>query len=382
MRLNYLLFFFTITFFSCKSTIEVKNNPEIIDLTVALAKGNTLGIGELTNQIDYVRLETNNECLTGPKLKVYSNEKYILTIDRNKMLLFDKITGSFIREIGKKGRSPEAYMRTFNVMPFNEEKNSVYAGGNNRILEYSVDGELIKSIPSPELTSEIGNFGNDTFVAYLPNFQGEEKRRLIVFDESGAILHNFPNYFSAPNSGAIVIWNPHSWFYKLDNQLCFYELFTDTLYQVTPDTLIPRFVFKMGEWAPPYENQTVPGIEPEKYFFMNTVNESSRYLFCSFNFDRNSYTVVFDKNTRKTYVYSSLSEEKSGFIDNMNSFVPLQISGINNNDEIICIIEANRIKQWFAKNPDKIDQLPLSVKSLNSVNETDNPVIMIAQLKK
>jgi len=138
----------------------------------------------------------------------------------------------------------------------------------------------------------------------------------------------------------------------------------------------------MGEWAPPYESNTVPGIEPEKYFFMNTVTESSRYLFCSFNFNRNSYTVVFDKKTRKTYVHNSLIEEKSGFIDNMNSFVPLQISGISNNDEIICTIEAYKIKQWFTENPDKIDQLPLSVKSLAGLSESDNPVVVIARLKK
>jgi hypothetical protein len=196
------------------------------------------------------------------------------------------------------------------------------------------------------------------------------------------VLKTFPNYLSAPKTSSFFAWNPNAWFYKLNKQLYFYQLFNDTIFHVGSNSITPRYVFNMGIYSPPYEMKTSPELKPEKYFFMQTIQESSSYLFCSFNFNKMNYTAIFDKNKMTTVVNDYSPESGHGFINNINDFVPLEFSSINIKDELICTIDAYKIKQWFAENSDKIEKLPKNVKSLKDIPETDNPVIIIAKLKK
>ena len=128
--------------------------------------------------------------------------------------------------------------------------------------------------------------------------------------------------------------------------------------------------------------KTSPKFEADKYFLIQMINESSKYLFCAFNFNKRNYIAIYDKDQRETIVNDYSAESGKGFISNINDFVPIEFSSINKNGELICTIDALKIKQWFEKNPEKVPQLPESFKSLMNIKETDNPVIIIAKLKK
>jgi len=195
-------------------------------------------------------------------------------------------------------------------------------------------------------------------------------------------MKTFPNYLSAPKTSSFFGWNPNAWFYKLDKQLYFYQLFNDTVFHVETNSLTPKYVLNMVQYSPPYEMKTSPEFEPGKYFIIRTIQESSKYLFCSFNFDKKNYTAIFDKNKRTTVVNDYSPESGLGFINNINDFVPLEFSSINEKDELICTINALKIKQWFDLNPEKISQLPEYLKNLKNIQETNNPVVIIAKLRK
>jgi hypothetical protein len=359
-----------------------KDSVAIIELKEAFENKKSININDIATNFEYIKLETKDECLTGTRLTVYSNDQYLIAIDREKILLFDRKDGKFIREVGHKGNGPGEYSRTYTVMPFNEEKNIVYAGRNKKRYGYSLDGQLKDTLTIPDLVSEIGNIDDNTFAAFMPDYQGGEKRKIIIFNHKDSLLKTFPNYLSAPKTLSFFAWNPNSWFYKLNKQLFFYQLFNDTLFHVKSNSITPGFVFNMGQYSPPYEMKTSPEFEPGKYFVMQAIQESSKYLFCSFNFNKKNYTAIFDKNKRTTVVNDYSPESGHGFINNINDFVPLEFSSINEKDELICTIDAYKIKQWFAENPDKMEQLQGNVKSLKDIRETNNPVVLIAKLKK
>ena len=368
---------------SCSQHVSTdKKSVAIIELKEAFANRKSITINDISINFEYVRLETKDECLTGTRLAVYSNDQYLIAIDRKKILLFDRKDGKFIREIGHMGNGPGEYSRTYNVMPFNEGRNIVYAGRNKKRYGYSLDGQLKDTLSIPELVSEIGNIDDNIFAAFLPDYQGGEKNKIIIFNQKDSLLKTFPNYLSAPKTSSFFAWNPNSWFYKLNKQLYFYQLFNDTLFHVKTNSITPRYVFNMGPYSPPYEMKTSPKFEPDKYFVMQTIQESSKYLFCSFNFNKKNYTAIFDKNKRTTVVNDYSPESGHGFINNINDFIPLEISSINEKYELICTMDAFKIKQWFEENPEKINQLPEYLKNLNNIQETNNPVIIIAKLKK
>jgi hypothetical protein len=94
-----------------------------------------------------------------------------------------------------------------------------------------------------------------------------------------------------------------------------------------------------------------------------------------------NYTAIYDKSKRTTVVNDFNPESGNGFINNINEFVPLEFSSINESDELICTMNAFKIKQWFDLNPDKVNQLPEYLRALKNIQETSNPVIIIAKLK-
>jgi hypothetical protein len=375
----YILFLIFITV-SCNSKNE--NLYEIINIREAFENKKSININDIATTFEYIELETKDECLTGTRLAVYSNDQYLIAIDRDKILLFDRKDGRFIREIGHKGNGPGEYLRTYNVMAFDEGMNIVYAGRNKKRYAYSLDGQLKDTLSIPELVSEIGNIDDNIFAAFKPDYQGGEKVRIVLFNHTDSLMKTFPNYLSSPKTSSIFVWNPNSWFYKLDKQLYFYQLFNDTVFHVGTNSLTPKYVLNMGPYSPPYEMKTSPEFEPAKYFMMRTIQESSKYLFCSFNFNMKNYTAIFDKNKRTTVVNDYSPESGLGFINNINDFVPLEFSSINEKDELICTMNALKIKQWFDLNPGKISQLPEYLKNLKDIQETNNPVIIIAKLKK
>lgn len=384
MKFKILFFAFTVfalSFCSQRDMAE-KRSVEIINLKKAFDEKKPVNITDISTDYNYIKLETKDDCLAGTKLTVYSNDQYLIAIDRKKILLFNKKDGKFIREIGHMGNGPGEYSRTYTVMPYNEEMNIVYAGRNKKRYGYSLEGQLKDTLTIPELVSEIGNINDNHFAAFLPNYQGSEKNKIMIFNQKDSVIKTFPNYLSAPKTDAFFAWNPNSWFYRLNKQLYFYERFNDTLFHVSTNSLTPRFIFNMGPYSPPYEMKTSPKFEADKYFLIQTINESSKYLFCAFNFNKRNYIAIYDKDQRETIVNDYSAESGKGFISNINDFVPIEFSSINKNGELICTIDAVKIKQWFEKNPEKVPQLPESFKSLMNIKETDNPVIIIAKLKK
>ena len=375
----YILFLIFITF-SCNSKNE--NLYEIINLQEAFENKKSININDLATNFEYIQLETKDECLTGTRLAIYSNDQYLIAIDREKILLFDRNDGRFIRKIGQKGNGPGEYSRTYSVMPYDEGKNLIYAGRNKKRYGYSLDGQLNDTLSIPDFVSEIGNIDDKTYAAFMPDYQGGEKIKLIIFNHTDSLMKTFPNYLSAPKTSSFFAWNPNSWFYKLDKQLYFYQLFNDTVFHVGTNSLTPKYVLNMGQYSPPYEMKTSPEFDPGKYFMMRTIQESSQYVFCSFNFNKKNYTAIFDKNKRTTVVNDYSPESGLGYINNINDFVPLEFSSVNEKDELICSMNALKIKQWFDLNPEKISQLPEQLKNLKNIQETNNPVIIIAKLKK
>lgn len=382
----FILLLFTIS--SCSQNESLKEKSiEVIKLYEAFTNKSSLNIQDISTKFEYVILETKDECLTGLRLAVYSSDEYLIAIDREKILLFDRKDGKFLRQIGHKGNGPGEYSRTYLVMPFNEETSIIYAGRNKKRYGYSFDGDLKDTLAIPELVMEIGNINDTLFAAFLPDFQGGENYKIKIFNNNDSLIQAFPNFLSAPKTPGVFVWNPNSWFYRLEKQLYFYQLFNDTVFHVGTNSITPRFLLDMGPYSPPYEMKTSQEFQPDRYFMIKTIQESSRYLFCSFNFSKKNYTAIYDKLKRTTVVNdynpdSGLgSESGRGFINNINDFVPVEFSSINEKDELICTMNAFKIKQWFDVNTDKVNQLPEYLKALNNIQETGNPVIMIAKLK-
>ncbi|MGV8091741.1 MAG: 6-bladed beta-propeller [Mangrovibacterium sp.] len=385
-RIIILLLFLNLLFLSCTTNREEKTSaPKHINLKEAFTNKKPIKASNIINTITYVRLESKKECMIGENTRIYATKNYLIGVGFRQLLLFDRETGKFIREIGKYGKGPGNYSSTDQVLPLNEERNTIYALSYGERKEYSLEGKLISSAKLPPLVFTSAEIDEKNSIGFIPNFSGNEKDKLVIFTAEGSIIQKFPNYLSASPPEGIIIWKPHGWFYKWNKQLYFYELFNDTLFHVTSTKLIPRFVFDMGKYQPPYEKQTSVKFseqESEDYFIMKDIYESSGYLFYTFSVNKKSHIAIYDKKQKETLVNDYSGDLNTGLENDIDNFISLGLSSINNRDELIGFADAYKIVQWFQENPEKAAILPANLQRLKNMKETDNPVVMIAKLKE
>jgi hypothetical protein len=352
-----------------------------IDILTAFKNKNTINLSSIAENIQYVQLETKKGVQLGHSPRFYLNESYIIAFAAKQIYLFNRQTGKFIREIGHFGQDPGGYRNTIFNYPYDDEKQICIAHGwgMNEYLLYDLKGGEIISI------SDLGNtfaiLNDSIYVAYIKNLTGIEDKKLIILNinQNNSIVNIFPNYLKFDPSGNFAMWKAQGWFYKYSDELHFFEQFTDTIYQVTPEKLFPKFVLVMGKFAPPYEEQNKSDFlkhDVKEYIFIENIFESENYLLFKIKIDTNIFNGIYYKKFGTTKVSDS-----NYFINNIDSFIPLIYSTISNN-YLIGYCEAFNIKKWFEDNSEKAKKLPQYLRKLEDIKENDNPVLMLVKLKE
>lgn len=101
------------------------------------------------------------------------------------MFCFNR-NGDFITLIGKRGEGPEEYI---NIADFDVDgrKGEVYLFDLQRhfIMVYTVDGRFSRRIKLPDNILNIAKYYDSQFIAYAPEYLGNERDKLIIFNDKG-----------------------------------------------------------------------------------------------------------------------------------------------------------------------------------------------------
>lgn len=368
----------------------VTNDLEIIDLKDAFQNMQQLQFDDLFEEIRYVELETGKDCLIDNGFRFFANDSFILLNGNRQIFLFDKESGSFVRKIGTIDKSPQGYKVTLGGLPFDEKNGIIYADNwTQSWCGYNLHGEKIYNIKYP--TSYIGSFGllNDTsFAGFLLNILGNEKRKIVTFETSGKIIQTFPNPLSyIKKSPTISVSKNEGLFYLYNNKLFFKETFNDTLFHVQEKLLSPRYVFKMGKYSFPYEKRDeLEDYKKDKdgnlvlpifnYFVISNLCESERFLFFEFSYNQETYWGYYNKKRKVTKI---IDNRALNFTNETGMPFKLLRAYINSNNEIVTSVEAYKLVEWIRNYPEIAKKIPPSLKQ---IEDTDNPVVVIAKLKE
>jgi hypothetical protein len=410
-----VLFLIILTIIRCSSSSYSKDDPVIINLKNVIKNEQEVPISRFVDELEYVPLQITPESIISDIRKIYVTKEYFIIWHTspgtsNPILLFERKSGKFIREIGKRGRGPEEYLRPLECF-YNPYNNVVYGRGDNFIKTYNLDGKFLTSFESPkvsELSSKSGYvyasiegfMGSETFICYVNNSTGTINKRLIISNQKNEIK-SFPHYekWSTTSSGEnFVQIIQHPIFFSWSNKISFKEKSNDTIFYVSSDRLIPRYVLYSGDSRYPYKLTKEDAInefsKPKDYFETLNIFENSKYLFFDlvsrnkpFDNEPNSFKLIinfciFDKTRNITHVCKNNEETTwSCLTDDINNLIPIKPISISDDNELISVIQAIEITKWKATNPDKALKLLPKIPWLNRINEFDNPVIVIAKLK-
>jgi len=173
-------------------------------------------------------------------------------------------------------------------------------------------------------------------------------------------------------------------FYHFDNRLFFKEPFNDTLFEVKNNELNPRFVFSLGKYGIPYalQNEYITSGKSRDAMSVNSFTENEYYLFFNIYKDRKPYLSYYDKRNKSLNVCKESGSYPSSIIDDINGFIPITEFHINERNELISCFDASSILEWIDANPEKARLLSMKYPWLKDLDESGNPVIMIAKCKQ
>jgi hypothetical protein len=322
-------------------------------------------LSELTDDIDIVRLETNNNCLIRRAVRVYVTDNYIGVPDGSQNVsfkLFDR-KGRFVAQIGSKGQAPHEYLGLYHAY-IDEAAGRIYLAeffNASKLLCYDLTGKHIENIPFyfKRLSKPQIFIKNDTVTVVSMPFENSE---MFLFQQNmkGELIQFVP-------PPADFNWDKTEYF---DEEVILTSYKGDfSFYYTAIDTLF-RYDAK--------SNRNVP------LFHLHMDGKPMRY---PLYFDWPNHFLFIDWVT-KTKILVDKHTGKAQYVKIINDF----LGGLDvdfllyDNEYAVIICEAFKLRQDLEKVLEKPD-LSQDVRDrmtelVNNIDDDDNPVLVIGKLKQ
>ena len=381
------------------------NAQNITNVDITQARFGIKNAEEIFKDFEIVPLETHKNGLLKVDIATYYvTDKYIIGMNfTGPAYLFDRKTGSFIRQISSRGRGPDEYNGPFfNQYGFDEKNNIIFVGqGLHAWKSINIETnkvELIINKPKDEGNNEI--FGtarvpwflkDGMYVSFCNNKTGIDKTKLIVFDNKGNLIKKYPNHLEYNTTGMTSMSSfpdlPGIFYYYNGNTYFKECNYNDTVFRVSEKEMLPHIVFKLGNRQPSYYHQRNVDFNKGKYL-IDFVYETNSFILFNFTHHTETVEVLGERGFKRGTVHSGYYNKKSGqvFISSTSdlkssgytlsgipvSFIPISI---NKNNEMIARIDAADLVENMNKIGAQYRQ------KFRNIHEEDNPIVVIAKLK-
>lgn len=302
--------------------------------------------------------------------------------------------GNFEKVIARKGRGPGElqYGHTFVV---DEGSKKVYVTDWHKVLVYTIEGTHLRDIATNDYfaiaANDIELSGSKLYLCDF-GWDAEFKYHWVFLDTTGKLVS------AKTTSDHSTGYVQYGFSYKFDGDIYYSNILNDTVFSVSPDLRWrAAFLFSRGEYRWPVDYEMVSLKEMTKYFRPLQMFETNRFVFLRWShIDKTAYLIT-DKTTKKAY--QAYKEMKSGMVNYMPAIPNDLDCGLfpvydnvdyysENGDEYITYfvspyelkshVSGDDFQNSIPKYPEKKKELE---KFANSLEETDNPVLVMVRLK-
>lgn len=373
---------FLIALCSCqnnKSTTKITS----IDITNDLQSFKTINLSEFASELEYVVLESTPESAIRPINQVYFDENYVCISAFKQISLFNKKDGQFVREIGHYGKDPSGYFHTLRNQIFEYNSSTIKVmGWNNYIFKYSFEGQILDKIPLPPYAINCNKIDEDNYIGYIPNLDGSQDSKLVIFDRKGSVIKKISNTNVFPKLVPTTLRTNESYFFKDSNSIYFKELFNDTIFQVSEHQILPKYAFNMDKYSPPYKNKFTTNWDEENFIFIDKLNKTVNKIFFKASFLNKDYYCLYDDAKNQVFVGNESIGDRVGFQNDIDNSIPFCLDYINDRNEAIGFIWPYEIATWIKLNPTKVENLTSELRFITNMDINSNPIMMIVKLKE
>jgi len=383
------LFFLEILLFAFFISCSPDKSAEIPVINPGNMVEKEIGLSEIAGDITYIPL--SKDVLFGSIVSVELTDSLIFITPALGTLIVYDYNGNFIRSIGKRGRGPGEY-KYANEFTLDRKNKTVYILSDQRLLKYSFNGDFLETI---DLKIDIKIFSgivytNGKLALFEGINQGEGKYDWVVLDTLGNIIFEKFNAIEKFPSDHYCCGNKQEAF---NNTFYYWNQINDTIFKISDEKYEPAFIFTQGNFR--FPKQKIKEIYCE-YFFPRKIFFTKNYLFVAYIFDYKNYTGIY-VNSEYQFYNVNVTEDWNfingpGIVNDFDSGVPLiplsyyrdkldneYLIGEVNPFQLKAHLASEKFKNSTPKYPEKKKELEKLAKSLN---ENDNPVLMLVKLKE
>jgi len=387
MNLKHLFFitFAVILIHACKSS-----DNSLYEFYPGTLEENEITLSEIADEVSYIPLD-NKYQLGKIFTIIFINNAIFLNSKDIGILTFNR-EGKFISKIGSIGRGPGEYVIYLHYC-VDDKSGRVYVADIKEVIKvFSVTGQLIRSFPLTEygdVIENIGFYNSQIFVQYGIQFKSADYE-WVICDTLGNVVKKQNRHLPIFTAN----WGGNYPIYMFENQLSYYNSFTDTVFSVLPDlTEKPSFIISPGEHRYPRSNISMEQFMSNKYLDLAKIFETSRFYVIRYRYNK-SYLALIDKHNHESFLIDRKLENSNYFdgiendIDGGQFFIPEDCFTESGREYMVGLVYPYQIKAMVAseefknstpKYPEKKKELE---KLANSLKETDNPVLVMVRLKK
>ena len=385
----YFLILTFILIFSCRPVVR-----SIYEFDPRTIKEEEFTLSEIADDISYIPLDNIFPLGRIPKTVIIKNAIYINPVNTG-LLRYDR-EGRFLNKIGKIGRGPGEYI---NYMHFcvDDKTGKVFnvSNRNELIQVFSGNGEFIRSYLLKDYGTGVENvlfYNSQLFVQCIIEWKDTDYE-WIIYDTTGSIIKKRNRHlpkFDTNSSGA-------GYPYIFEDKLTYYNNWTDTIFSILPDLEeIPSMIMNPGEHRFPRAYVPINQIMQKKYFSLSRIFETKRFIIIKYYYQK--YSIAFiDKQNRKVLLnYHDWDEgvdghQIGGIINDLDGglrFIPDSYFAEDDREYLVGMQYPIEIKAHANRNEFKNSYSALPMKKLEferlakSLEETDNPILVLVKLKK
>jgi len=366
-----------------------------IDLSNINIQKKITNLSEIATDIDFIKLETQENCFIATPTKTVFCNNYILIWDRKiqKLLLFDN-NGIFLRNISKRGKGPGEYNMIDALCMDPENNNIIFSNDDLTINIFDINGNLLNKYKMPATPHNLNiidkklifyshhpmTLYNNNSAITITSFLGDISKKLLLrklsWGKRNDLAHNVYNY-------------------NYYDTLTFYEPYFDTIYGLSKYLDIrPRWIIRHSETYIGVEGLKQRGISKllmeGKYYISNFV-ESKDYFFIEFTNPYKNRIIYDKKNHNKTSVKhkNEIDKIKGGFFNNdLCGGYPFWPYGSINENELYMYVNISDLRKYQLDNQNsslvESYKFPYMARKFQEIidesKELDNPIIMIVKL--
>ena len=386
MKRNLLFLSVLLLTLSCSNRSKEKNHAvQVIHVDVSVAP-QKIDLEDVTENISFIRLETNSNCLIKSinKVEIYKSRIYILESSAFRNLLCFNLQGKFLFKVSGVGQGPGEYQFLTDFTIDKENGCLLLADNFRKIMKFDLEGNYVETYKTDLAINNIYLVDEKENIMAIRGYSAQRDNHYSFVTYS--LKDQSILYYKSSDYVNIISSIGSNVFSQSKNGILYSEPFNDTLFYVTKAGMEPCYIIDFGKYTFPikeYKNEQLRSLimqfnnSDKKYAgLISNSYESSKCLFFGYDFSGKGLLAIYSTEADKTVSINEIIIKGNSY-SKIQAFFKMQQDGT-----FIAELPAELVsnEDIFMKESQREGYGSYTDITNLTIREDDNPILILGEL--